>query len=380
MSRGRVAALILAVIVGMWVAATINDRRPARIGRDGSTALSAGQPVGFGPPPPAYSIQYRLEERVSGAVRVSTERFVVRRPFDAVVAARRGQEPESLDRWILGRSAIQRPGSGALVSAQPPDAAAPDIRLDTAVADALRVHHLERRERREVAGRTCQVFRSRDSLIAASLYRATTKRYVDSCVDHDGLLLEELVVKSGTRDVRRVAVKVDTTGTPSDDTFAIGPPTLDVKSGGGSTRPVDPASVPPGQFWQLDQPPAGFTLVGRFAVVPPQPENFSDATREGFRRASVSDVFTRGVDIVVVDRGATLQGQPVWQVDRNNESVDLGAVGPGEIVLSGRQAEVRALIGGGRYVRVFGTIAAADLAAIARQLHLVPGGTLRYLD
>jgi hypothetical protein len=60
--------------------------------------------------------------------------------------------------------------------------------------------------------------------------------------------------------------------------------------------------------------------------------------------------------------------------------VDLGAVGPGEIVLTPRGVEVRALTGGGHYVRVFGTLPASDLAAIARQLHAVAGTALRYLD
>ena len=93
------------------------------------------------------------------------------------------------------------------------------------------------------------------------------------------------------------------------------------------TRPVDPATTPIGEFWVLDQPPEGFTLVGRYAVVPPQPENFTDPLREGFRRAGVVDAFRSGPDLFVIERGATLRAQPPWEPDPTRDDVTIASLG-----------------------------------------------------
>jgi hypothetical protein len=371
-----VAVVVVAVAIGL----VANARRPATIGRSGSTALASGQPVLPHDRVATYVIEYRLEERVSSAVRTSTETVSVRRPFDGRIDTRTGGKRIALDVWTLGRSSSRRSDADALVTEWPPQVAGADVRLEPALSDALRAGVLQRRERRRVAGRTCQVFRGGDRVIAATMVRPAPSTYVDTCVDADGLVLEELRVVDGKRDLRRVALRVRKDAALADAAFAVGPKTIDVPSGGGSTRPVDPASTPPGQFWQLDAPPAGFTPLGRYAIVPPQPENFTDATREGMRRAGVVDVYVRGIDVVFVERGGTLKGADPWTVDPANPTVDLGAVGPGEIVLTPRGVEVRALTGGGHYVRVFGTLPASDLAAIARQLHAVAGTALRYLD
>src|SRR5207249_3361844 len=82
-----------------------------------------------------------------------------------------------------------------------------------------------------------------------------------------------------------------------------------LSQGGGSFRPVDPASRPPGTFWELPGSlPDGYTRQGRYAVVPPQPENFSNPGLRSNRLAGVSDVLVRGPDVIVVDRGGTLGG------------------------------------------------------------------------
>lgn len=383
MSRTRWIVLGLIVVTLAALAVVANSRRAPRIGRRGSEELHVGQPVGVNPAPATYRVDYRVEARIGDSVRTSTEKVWVRGPFESRTETWNGAPPGrsrvSTEVETRGRRSVARVNAETSTSEQPPAVAAPALRLDASLVPAMRAGLLQRRERRRVAGRVCQVYRSGSRFNGVSLRPPTNDAFVDNCVDRDGLLLEEVRTARGSNASRRVAVRVDVNPALTDALFAVGAPNLPVPNGGGSTRAVAPTSTPPGQFWQLDAL-AGFALAGRYGVVPPQPENFADPQREGFRQAGVSDVYVRGTDVVIVDQGATLHAQPPWTVDPANAPVDLGAVGRGEILFTARGGEVRALTGGGRYIRVFGTLPADDLAAIARQLHQVPGGTLQYLD
>lgn len=380
MTSRRWALVVVVAVIAVAAGYLANRETEPSIGRGGSDELAGGQPVVINRTPRSYMIAYTLEERLAESIRRSTETLAVRRPFDARVETRNDGRDVSTIVWTLGRNSSTQGDADPLVSDQPPDVAGADARLAPALDDALRDGRINRLERRRVAGRVCQVFRTKQRLVAARLEAPAEADYVDSCVDRDGLVLEEVQVREGERQLRRIARRVTLDPAFEDALFAVGKSTLDVTTGGGSTRPVDPSSTPPGQFWQLDQPPDGYTLLGRFSVVPPQPENFTDPLREAYRRAEVSDVFVRGVDLIVVSRGATLRGQNAFEPDPTNAPIDLGAVGSGEVVLTGQGNEVRALLSGGRYVRITGTVPVAQLAAIARQLHLVPGGELRFLD
>ena len=380
MSTRRWIALAVFALVAVGVAYVATVERKPDIGRKGSEDLGEGQPIVVSRLPPSYAIEYRLEERLADSIRVSTEKLWVRRPFEARVETRKDGKLVSSIVWALGRNASRQGPAEPLVSDQPPEVAGADPRIEQTVDAAVHDDVVTRRERRRVAQRVCQVLRTRHRLVGADFDAPTKKDYVDSCVDRNGLVLEELQVIGGERQVRRLARRVSANPSLADETFAVGTPTVDVNHGGGNTRPVDPTSNPPGMFWQLDQPPAGFTLVNRYSVVPPQPENFSDPSREPYRRAEVSDVFRSGVDVIVVARGATLRGQNAWEPNPDNSTIDLGPLGRGEIVLTGRGIEVRALLTAGRYVRVYGTRPADELATIARQLHEVPGTDLKFLD
>ncbi len=385
MPLGRRVAVAVALVTALAIAFVATRQREPSIGRGESRSRGEGQPLTIGVGPASYTVEYRLEERVADGIRVSTERLAVRRPFDARLQTLAGPPPGgkviATNVWTLGRSSSVQGDAEPLVSDQPPQPAGGDIRLAPVLPAALRNELVELRERRQVLGRTCEVLRSGSRLVSADLKGQTgRKNYVDTCVDSDGLVLEEVQTRDSRRDLRRVAVRVNRRATIDDAAFTIAKAGLDVRSGGGSTRRIDPASSPPGDFWQLDAPPAGFTLAGRYSVVPPQPENFTDPLREGFRRAGVSDLYVRGVDVVVVDRGGTLRGESPWATESGYPAIDLGAVGRGEIVLTPRWAEVRALTGSGRYVRLFGTLPPDDLAAIARTLRKVPGTELKFLD
>jgi hypothetical protein len=374
MRRWVVIGAAVAVIIALTIAA--NARRSEHIGRGGSTALGQGQPVAFTVVPTEYRVRYRLEEQLGNDVRVSTERLAVRRPFESSLETWTGAPPGkrrlSRDVSAFGRSSTSRSGAARVVSEQPPTLAAHDVRVRTILRS------LARRERRRVLGQTCQVYRSDERLtVLTALGPPRRDRYVDSCIAANGLVLEEVQVRSGHITTRRIAAGVAERLTS--ERFDVGAATIDVKNGGGSTRAVDPATMPPGQFWQLDQPPLGFAMVGRYAVVPPQPENFTDPAREGLQRAGVTDVWRHGVDVIGVDQGGTLRGSPPFRVDESQAVIDAGQLTHGELLLTGQGAELRFLTGGGHYVRVFGTVAIDDLLTVARQLHQVPGGELKYL-
>ena len=374
--------VVLGVFVVLAAVVAVNVKRTHPIGRSGSTALPGGQPLAISDEPGGYDVVYRVERKVGSDVMVTTDHLSVLRPFSSRVESRSGPPPgrerTALAVGTVGRNQSSSPGRAPLTIELPPAVAPADVRLDSVLQDALDQRLLQRRERRRVAGRVCQVFRGGGLFAAGAFTAATANAEADTCVDTHGIVLEEVLRGGGVTQLRRVAVAVHDQRPPAADFAVTGAP-LAVADGGGLTRAVDPGSSPPGPFWQLDTAPEGFALSGRFAVVPPQPENYSDPLSSGAKVASITDVFTRGADAVFVDRGSTLQGTEPFRFDPAHRTIDLGPLGPGEIILSARGAEVRALTGVGGFVRVYGTLPAAQLADVARRLRQVDGTTLRYL-
>src|SRR5438105_2750792 len=82
-SRRRGVAVAVAVIVIAAVAAVANSRRAPHLGRSGSARLAAGQPVRPTAAPPAYRVDYKLQELIGDDVRTSTEKVWVRGPFES---------------------------------------------------------------------------------------------------------------------------------------------------------------------------------------------------------------------------------------------------------------------------------------------------------
>jgi hypothetical protein len=245
-----------------------------------------------------------------------------------------------------------------------------DLRLAAVLPDALENGLLERRERRRVAGRDCQVYRTGQSLRLGVLEPPTAERFVDACVDAAGLLLEEV---DGDR--RRLAVHVEVGAAVEASAMVVGERTVPVLSGGGAIQELTPESRTPGTFWELGDDLA-LPAVGRYAVVPPQPDTYSDPSLRSRRTASTTDVLSDGRDVVLVDRGGSLGGEDLLGDAAPGRPVDLGAIGEGVVVLTAYGAELTVKIGGGQFVRVSGTVPVDDLVAVARGLHEVDGGEL----
>lgn len=391
MRAGRVVAGGAALaVVAVAAYAALEVGQTERGPREGSV-VAAGPPVEIESEPASYHVVYRVEDYTEEAVSVTADRVWVRRPFESRLETWRGAPPgdEQLAVEVsrFGRLATGSVDQDRLVTGVPPGMPASDVRIAPMLDAAREARVVIEQERREVLGRPCQVYRSSGFFTAASLQPPSEDEYAETCVDSSGIALEEVLVLDGAIRHRRVAVKVTVGAAIDDERFGTGEPNVEVRDGGGSVREADPASRPEGAFWQppeLYLADLGFPdFRGRYGVIPPQADNFSDPLRSDHIVAGVSDVWVGGheeIDFVVVDQGGTLRGAQPFVLGEDTPRVDLGALGRGEVLFGSRGNEVRVLLGEGRYLRVYGTVTPDRLAEVARRLQAFEGGGLIYLD
>jgi hypothetical protein len=390
-------AVVLVALIGVGTVAVIGGKggkgdgdaaakRLEPLTRSGSKVVSRGPKVVIERTPASYRIVYRVEDRGTHT-GYRTDVVTVRRPWESRLESFRGKPPGdaplSTEVATFAKRASGSAGQEQIVIDLPPAVPASDVRLAPALAPGLASGVLQKREVREVAGRRCQVYRSHDYLSSTVLNPPTTGGYADSCVDEAGLLLEEVLFADGVAIARRVAVEVDEHPDVTDGLFPVAKRSLEASAGGGVVRLMAEGSMPPGDFQVLDTPPEGFVHRGRYSVVPPQAENFDagNPQREDFQRAEIADVYERGLDVLVLTQGGTLRGAPPFELEPGRRRIDLGRFGTGEVWVSALGNQVRALLGGGHYLIVSGTLAPEELAAVARSLRTIPGGgTLEYAD
>jgi hypothetical protein len=325
--------------------------------------------------PLAYHVVYRV---TTGSV-VSTEELWVHRPFEAEDVVFGGPsakgEPVSSIVDRLGRQLVRAGGAPGVFEPAP----APtrfDVRLDAVAGAAIEARALVPRGSQVVAGRRCQVYRSARSLVSTTLAGSPTGAdHVDTCVDALGLVLAERRVVHGKVAQERRATAVRAGPEAGDHSYRTSGTRVPLRQGGGAVVTISDTSRPPGlTFWEPAQAPAGFSHLGRFAVVPPQPP-MDPAQSSRALVTSVDDVFVRGADVVVVEQGQTLGGA-AFQPPTGGRAVDLGRLGQGQVLLSATAPSVTALLGNGTFVRVSGTLPPQDLTAVARSLEPRPPGTI----
>ena len=387
------AAGVAAVVgVGAFVVATTSGddgaegERRAKATRTGSTVVRGGERVQIERTPASYRVVYRLEEFTGPKAAFSTDKVWVHRPFESRLETWSGAPPgkEKLSTQV-GAFAIRRnesKGAEAVVIGVPPSSAPSDVRLAPVLTDGEAQGLLEPREVRRVLSRDCQVYRSGQLLSASRLTEPTPDEYTDTCVDAAGIVLEELLVLEDEIVSRRIATAVEEDPSLDDDLFVTGARTLEVKDGGGLVRRMG-EGLPQGEFLLVDAAsiPAGFERLGRYNVIPSQPENFTDPTREGARETSFADVYVRGADFVVVDQGGTLGGADPFTEDPDSPRIDLGPYGPAELRLSALGIELRAKRSGGRFVRLRGTLDPRELSRIGATLTPTEGtGPLEFFE
>jgi len=337
--------------------------------------------------PGAYRLAYRVETFGAGERVVSRDELEIRRPFDGRTRKREGAKATDAVRseqiGVFGRIHVPRSSDASPVLLETGPALAPsDLRIRPVLEDLLDAGLAEAREWREVGGRPCQVIRFGGPISSGTVPLALEpkREYADACVDDRGLVLEELWVETGRVQRRRLATAVRVEDPVREDAFAVGAgDALPVDQGGGSMRPVDPASSYAGDFWVLDTPPLP-TYEGRWAVVNPAGGDPATDEVKDRRLGYVADVWRGGIDVVVVEQGSTAGGVPPFELGAGPR-VTVEGLGEGEFVPDLRTSEVRLLQSNGHFVRVRGTLARAGLEALARLLRRIEGGPeLRYLD
>jgi len=372
--------LIVVVVAAVALAGGLAGALASRIGGTGSVAIPHYAV------PAAYQITYVV---TTPHGRPSTERVSVRRPFESVDEFLNGSPPGTTSYLTivnrLGAQVLESGTAQPTALEVPAAAAAQDMRADVVVASGLRSHALKYRGAETILGRRCQVFRSAAPLRAGPLQPVSSpSTYTDTCIDGQGLVLREKTVQHGSFVSERRAVDVavgpsSVTGAP----FAMTGAHTPVDSGGGAFTALTFASRPPGGSWALAPPPVGFQWIGRYAVIPPQP---SDAGASAFsvgpppgQVSELDDVFVRGIDVIVVQQGSTLNGAS-FAPPANAQPVALGALGAGQLQIGGSVSTITAEPNGGRrFLRLSGTLPPDELLAIARSLTLQPAGTLTRL-
>jgi hypothetical protein len=334
-------------------------------------------------PPGAYRIDYRVEGYGGGEAVVTSDRLWVRRPFDSRLevydADTPGGEPDAVQVASFGAVRAEGAERTTVVVASPPGAPASDVRVGTALADAVRERRAEVVEHRQVLGRPCHVIRTAELLATSDLSPVREHgEHADTCIDAHGMVLEELLVSGGEPLLRRVAIDLELDPDLAGVSFDPGEPTVPVDDGGGFVGEVEPDSRLPGRFFESTAP-AGSVHRGRYAVVPPQADNFTDPSRIAQRLTYVSDVFVVGADVVVLDQGGTYGDVDPFPGLRGVE-VDLGDLGAGILTFGAGGPVVVVDLGEGDFVRARGTVAPGPLLELLRTLEEGEGGELRLRD
>jgi hypothetical protein len=344
--------------------------------------------------PASYHVTYDVTtaQESNGSGSESTEQLWVRRPFDSVDITYDGAPPGTTPSltlvYRLGVQVLEAANAQAGLLHVPAGAAPPDVRADVVVPAAVRAHELKPVGHAAVLGRRCQVFRSAAPLRTGPLPRLRSQSsYVDTCIDRAGIVLRETQVSGGRIRSDRRAVLVQTGAAAlAGASFDLPGTATPFDSGGGAFTPLTLTSRPPGSSWAPARLPGGFRHLGRFAVVPPQPQLFGQGGNgygsmglPGGLVTEMDDVFVRGADVIVLQQGSTLNGA-AFRPPANAVGVDLGPLGRGQLLIAGNATTVVAEPGNGKgFVRLSGTLATDELLALMRGLVKQPGGTLTRL-
>jgi hypothetical protein len=381
-SRRRVVGTVLLAVAlaGAAVAAVVTSG-----GEGAARRVAASAPTGF-EVVDAYHVTYAV---TAPNAPPGTEQLWVRRPFDSVdvttSAAARGGAATLTIVNRLGAQVL------ALQNAQPtllrvPAAVAPhDVRADLVVPEGLRAHRLRRIGAATVLRRGCTVYRSAAPLHSGPLRPLSAAGpFTDTCIDGQGVVLRETTVDHGHVTNERVATSVQVGPAAVEHAaFAMSGAPTPFDAGGGAFTQLTFTSRPPGGSWAL-RPPVGLRWVGRFAVVPPQPEAFGRVDAGGLASpalpgslvSELDDVYTHGSDVVVVQQGSTIGGA-TFRAPSGAAAVDLGRLGAGQVTVAGNAVTVSAEPGNGRrFIRVTGTLPVGAVVALARALESQPAGTL----
>ena len=388
--RWSVAVALVVALVTVLVVVVVDPWGPSDVAAIGGVPLSArgALPTFSYPPPAGYHVVYRV---TAAGQPVQTDELWVERPFDSADITASGPTSGTALLTIVSRIGAQvlEAGNGAApnlvrVPVGPPGA---DVRIEPLLGPAVTAGLLLVVGHDSVMGQACTLIRSEASLRAPGPLLALTpgRSYVDTCLDRDGIVLQESTYRNGslTQQRRAISLQIGAAAGAGGD-YAVSAPTTPFNQGGGSFVQLTLASSPPGRSWFPAHVPAGFTHTGRYDVIPSQPQAFSgDASQppgvSGLPPGLVTeldDAFVNGPDLIVLQQGETAGGSR-FQPPTGGQTVDLGALGRGQLLLSAGASAVTAEPGGGsQFVRITGTVPPSVLLDVARSLTVEPPGTL----
>ncbi len=323
--------------------------------------------------PEAYRIVYEV---VTPDAR-GTEERTVHRPFDARVVQRDAAGAVTAERWsTLGVLVTRSQGADAVRIDTAVAPAASDVRPERFTDRLVEAGRLEERTGGRVRGRACvRVAEASDVLTAVDPGAEgeagepiSVPVTVERCVDDQGLVLEERwTTRAGERVLTKRAVELEL----GDNVPTIEVPDatpLPAEQGNGAVREIDADERPPFvEAWERPVPD-GFTFVGRYAVSPARLSTSSSAVPGEADLALYTDVWRRGPDVIMLDQGAADGGATPFDPETALGPVELAGIGPAELAVDVRIAEVRLTRPVGGFVRVAGTIDPDDLVALAGNL------------
>jgi hypothetical protein len=370
-SKRWIPVAVAVVVVGLLAAVIANS-----VGGDDHGASRANAdlpPVGHGIP-----LDYRIVYAVVTPDGTTSEEHIVHRPFDAETTTRDADGKVTSVRWSsLGRIVTRGSGSGSGT-----------VRLDTAIALAegdsrpdvldaplVQVKRLTAAGAGQVGGRPC-TNTARTTKVAtaggdqASISNGGTLAVViTTCVDAQGLVLEQryTTVASGEPVLTKRAVELEV----GDAVPAIHVPSLrpiPVARGGGQVRKV--AADHPVPFdRRLRWPtPKGWTFVGRYSVVPARLSSTGAPAGGAADISLYTDVWRRGPDVLLLDQGVRPGGEPPFDASSKLGPLTIPGVGPADLAVDPRLAELRFTSPGGGFARLAGTLAPKRLVALAETL------------
>ncbi len=371
MRRRRVLLVVLpAVVLAAVIVLRVNplSGRADRDKRDGSALVdNTKELLPIKNPPATYRIMYRVENFAGGKRVVSTEELWVRRPFESRQETRAGPpkgrvtQSQAISRFgLFGTSGAN---SDPIVVRVAPSVASSDFRFDGVLGALVEERRLVPRERRRVLGRECEIYRTGEPVGTNRFPRASDSDWADHCIDHHGLLLEEVWSSGGRVLRRRLAVDVDENLALPAKLFKTNPLALPVDLGGNALSKLNESRST--TRWRLASVPRDFDYRGSYTFrtgTPVQPGRSVGATRE-----SIVDVYANSKQLLVVEQGEA-SDPGAFARGRRTRRVRVGRLGDAIEVLEVSGTTIWARPPGTGFVRVFGTLAPLQIRRIAAML------------
>ena len=329
--------------------------------------------------PTAYHVVYRLDSYSQGKATSTTQDFTIRRPFDANIVVKTGAPPGAATTasYIGNLGLFQQKSAGGSpnVSRGAPQMSLGDFRFDASLGDLVAQSLFVARERREVLGHECQVYRTGQPVEAGSVAGPAADSYADVCISSDGLLLEEVTVLANALSERRIATTIDVTAKPADSLFAITATPRPLAQGGEELNPISAVSAPTPGYWLLDAPPTGYELQGRYVLrVPATPDTSTSTTtttvagQAPAAKESYIDVYVNGQKAIFIEQGPKA-AEPSTSAS-SGAAVDAGGLGTAHVavgvVSNTLAAAPKATVPW--FVHVTGSVPLAELEKVASSL------------